>query len=447
MAVIKKSFWTRLVVNLIFLMQCYMVFFQLFSDITRLFILLGLWGILLGFGFSRFGLKITLIKAIIYSIPTSFVNIMGTDYGSLPISYFNIFSFMLLLLIILEWIIKNKIIVRKIYLPILLIILIICSIIPTAYSPDLINATKQFLNVILFCTVIIIALVVVLPPRTFITLIEDYLQAASVTCIGLITQSLLYKFTGITYGKLEIMGGMRTAYGFLFSDYSFLSLYLSSAALLTITLILYNRKLNLTPILCCVLLVYGSILTTARTGMVALICALVFYGIIMFVRRPIITLSIIIAVVLIAGFYLEVSYHQRQDILSSSGRLDGYHIGLEQLKQNPLLGTGFGVQAYKERYGIAIPHNIVIQYLVQGGLLVGLLVAFLLIIFIFIVFKNAHVFFLPVSTIIIGAQFIPDIFNSRFFPVMLMISLLSINHSNHREGNIVENCSSSIVKQ
>lgn len=446
MQIVKESFLVRFFLSLILLVQCYVVFFQLFSDMTRLVVLVGLWGILFGLSLNRFGLKTTLIRAIIYSIPTSFVNIMGTDYGSFPLSYFNLFSFILLLLIIIEWIIKNKIIVKKMYVAVLLGILNICSIIPTVYSLDLINAAKQFLNIILFCTLIIIALVTVLPSKTLETLIRDYLRVAAITCIGLITQFLIYKGTGIIYGKLDIYGGMRTAYGFLFSDYSFLSLYLSSAALLTVTLMLYNRKLNLSLIFCSVFLVYGSILTTARTGMVALLCALVFYGVIMFVRRPLITLSIMVALVLASGFYLDYSTHQRQDLISSSGRLAGYSVGIEELKNKPLSGTGFGVQSYKEHYGIAIPHNIIIQYSVQGGLLVGLLVTFILVIFLLIVFKNAHAFFLPILTIIIGAQFIPDIFNSRFFPVMLMLSLISIGYPRRQEVNVIENSSALIVK-
>ena len=33
---------------------------------------------------------VTIIKLVIVSIPTSFINIMGGEYGNLPISWFNI---------------------------------------------------------------------------------------------------------------------------------------------------------------------------------------------------------------------------------------------------------------------------------------------------------------------------------------------------------------------
>jgi hypothetical protein len=406
---------------------------------------MGLWIIFFILNLNQFGLKIALIRAIIYSIPTSFVNIMGTDYGSFPLSYFNLFSFILLFLIFTEWVIRKKLLVKNLYLVALLSILVISSIIPTAYSIDLVNASKQFLNIILFCILITIALITVLSSKILKIIVKDYLYVSIVTCIGLLTQIILFKSAGIIYGKLDIMGGMRTAYGFLFTDYSFLSLYLSSAALVTVTLMLYNRKFNLLPILYGLLLIYGSVLTTARTGIVAFLCAFIFYGITLFIKRPLMAICIMSIVLMASGVIIEYSTNQREDIISSSGRFAGYSAGIEELKDKLLFGTGFGVQSYKEHYGIAIPHNIIIQYFVQGGLLVGLLVTFILISFLIIVFNCAHVFFLPILTISIGAQFIPDIFNSRFFPVIMMIALLSAN--SRKEISLIENNPSSIIKQ
>jgi len=442
----KESFAVRLCFNLILLTQCYLVFFQLFSDTIRFLVLVGLWAIFFILSLGKFTLKATIIRAIIYSIPTSFYNIMGTDYGTLPISFFNLFSLLLLMVVMAKWIVRKTIRIKKPLIAYLLFGLMILLIIPTAYSFDIFNATKQYMNVVLFCILTLTALVTFVPPGIVNKLTKDYLGVAIVTTVGLVTQIIVYKSMGAAYGKLDVMGGMRTAYGFLFSDYSFLSLYLSSAALLTVTLMLYNRKLNLSLIFCSVFLVYGSILTTARTGMVALLCALVFYGVIMFVRRPLITLSIMVALVLASGFYLDYSTHQRQDLISSSGRLAGYSVGIEELKNKPLSGTGLGVQAYKERFGIAIPHNIIIQYSVQGGLFSGLIVILLLITLLVVVYKDAHVLFLPIATVIIGAQFIPDIFNSRFFPVMLMLSLISIGYPRRQEVNVIENSSALIVK-
>lgn len=60
--------------------------------------------------------------------------------------------------------------------------------------------------------------------------------------------------------------------------------------------------------------------------------------------------------------------------------------------------------------------------------------------------KYARAFFLPISSIIIGAQFIPDIFNSRFFPVMVMMSLLSVGYSMRQEVNVIEKSSAPIVE-
>lgn len=435
-----NNLMVRLFLWIIPLLQCYIVLFQFFSIPTSFLILIGLWILFFGINLNRNGFKIALIRAIIYSIPLSFSSIMGTDYGNIPLSYFNLFSLCLLITITLEWIVKGKLILKKNYLFVLLSLLLIYSVIPTVYSMDISIAIKQYLNILLFCILIILALVTIVPSDIIKTLIEDYLRVALVTCIGLFTQIALFKYTGNIYGKLDIFGGMRTAYGFLFSDYSFLSLYLSSAALITIALAIYNRKINYLLIIYSIMLTFGSILTTARTGIVAMLCALLLYGIILFFKRPLITISVVSIVILLTGFYMGYSANLRADIIGGSGRVEGYTTAIEELSHKPFFGIGYGVQSYNQHYGEAIPHNIFIQYFVQGGLVGGILVLIIIISSWLIVYKNANPFFAAITSIIIGAQFIPDIFNSRFFPVVLMVALLSIgNYTNKEEITFEEN--------
>ena len=82
---------------------------------------------------------------------------------------------------------------------------------------------------------------------------------------------------------------------------------------------------------------------------------------------------------------------------------------------------GLGITSFSNQFGVEIPHNFFIQYLAQIGI-VGL--TFLLI-YLFNIFRGirvGHDVFLPLLLVLIGSMAIPDICNSRYFVVIIMIA-------------------------
>ncbi|KZS23635.1 hypothetical protein BMY_1502 [Wohlfahrtiimonas chitiniclastica] len=101
-----------------------------------------------------------------------------------------------------------------------------------------------------------------------------YLLAAIITSFGVILQMLLYKLTNTHLGFIQQFGGGRIAYGFIWNDYSFLSLFLVSAVPLVLSLKGAQYKYVLTLIL-----ISASLITSARTGITSLTATYLIYTI------------------------------------------------------------------------------------------------------------------------------------------------------------------------
>ncbi len=110
-------------------------------------------------------------------------------------------------------------------------------------------------------------------------------------------------------------------------------------------------------------------------------------------------------------------------IFSDSGRKALNEIAFTVFLKNPLLGIGFGRENYKQLVGM-LPHNILYQSLAQGGLVYTIP----LILFMFLVVwetykRNSEI--LPVLLcVLVGGLFVPNLFNSRFVPVLFLLSTI-----------------------
>jgi hypothetical protein len=263
-------------------------------------------------------------------------------------------------------------------------------------------------------------------------------MAALSASLGLFIQIYIFLSIGKIIGKIDFMAS-RIGFGFIFSDYSFLSLFLASASGILIDFFEKNKNLREKSIFSRIFLIFlfmiASLLTSARTGIVSFFIAsiiiynLYFSNILSFSFKKIIVGIIILFILLILIYGLP---KLRGDIFSSSGRIESYILGLQIFRQNPVWGCGLGVRSYKERFGYTIPHNVIIQYLSQTGLLLTILILILL----FDIIKKAwkikiSSIFITLLTIMIGSLFIPDILNSRFL-IALNLIINSLYYSQKR---------------
>ncbi|MFL9762267.1 hypothetical protein [Vibrio cyclitrophicus] len=91
--------------------------------------------------------------------------------------------------------------------------------------------------------------------------IKLYSFSAVFCALGVIFQSFLYIKFGIEFGKIDTYLN-RTGFGFLWLDYSFLSLFLSSS------IPLFFRENIRGKYILSLIVIVGSITTTAKNGVI-----------------------------------------------------------------------------------------------------------------------------------------------------------------------------------
>ncbi len=257
-------------------------------------------------------------------------------------------------------------------------------------------------------------------------LIKAYIFSALFCSIGVISQRFIFEFLGLEVGKIDRYGGGRIGFGFVWLDYSYLSLFLVSAVPL-----LYAIKLSsfwrYSGVL---ILVIGSLITTARTGIVAMIVILWAYSVYVFLSRLLVnkinigSVSIVSGSVVIAifGYFYLLEFSSRDFVASGSGRLEGYLKSLEFVSQNPYFGAMFAPDLYKLTTGV-IPHNLFLYITSMGGVFVLLLFLAWLVLFGISALNNSPPIKVALLVVFFGLQFVPSVFSAYFIGGLVSISL------------------------
>jgi hypothetical protein len=171
-------------------------------------------------------------------------------------------------------------------------------------------------------------------------------------------------------------------------------------------------------------LVITSVLTSARTGIVAFVFTMFVVSMLLLTNgsdrkslNKVVLLFLANTIIIIIGFI--VFYGSRGTaIFSDSGRHSLNINALNIFRKAPLYGIGFG----DINYAGTLPHNIVFQSLAQGGLIYTIPIITFIIVLLISAFNRDKSIFATLVCIIFGAIFIPDIFDSRFFSVILAVS-------------------------
>ena len=375
--------------------------------------------------YSNSSVEFSLIKLLILSIPLSFVSILNESYGDLPVSWYNLFFTTLVVWYGLKIVIFKR--VRFSILSLISLYILIMALVPLIKSEYFLDGLKQYINISTSFILLIIS-------GTFSkTLsIEEkkelpviYIKSSTIAVIGLYIQFISINLFNNIIGYYLILGGSRETYSSLFTDFSFLSLYLASGAMLVYSLRNRVTTSDFQQLFFVSFLLIGSILTSARTGIAAFLLVFVLSSIPKFIKL-LISGSIKVVAIVIANISLVlisftiISRFRPQDLLSDSGRGYTSNMALRIFMSNPLLGVGFGIGNYRVIYG-TMPHNILLQLLVQGGIVLAIPVVIFLVYVVFSMIHYKKDTLLTFLVLLVGALFIPDIFNSRFFAIVLFI--------------------------
>lgn len=349
-------------------------------------------------------------------IPISFVSVFGSNYGLFPVSWFNIIIVLLSFLLLNRNLSKSK--------ALFLLSFIFFLVVEVFFNFNAIDSIKQAINLVVFILAFPIGKMLRQKGILNGTLIRFYVVGVFVYATMILFQYFYIKHSGNVIGKFDIFGGNRYSYAALFSDYSFASLYLCSGIAFVVVQFLRERKGHLFFRVFEILTMFSAmLLTSARTGMVALAVALLIYIIAKIIHKKSFYYLLLVFSCVVLPFALMIMMRGRpeESLFSFSGRLGTYAAGIQAFSDSPIFGMGLGITSFSNQFGVEIPHNFFIQYLAQIGI-VGL--TFLLI-YLFNIFRGirvGHDVFLPLLLVLIGSMAIPDICNSRYFVVIIMIA-------------------------
>lgn len=267
--------------------------------------------------------------------------------------------------------------------------------------------------------------------RRFYLTIDDvaiknaYLYSAVSLAVGVIVQWVLYR-SGIEVGRVEVYGGGRTAFSFLWTDFSFISLFFMSALPFV-----FNLQLLLRAGFAVVLFV-GALVSTGRTGVAAVMLALALY--ILFESskafasgrmKPSALLSVAgIVIVPLVAYWASRILGLRTLSISGSGRIEGYQAAFDDFAGgNLLFGRFFDHESYVKAAEV-VPHNLLLYLLVFGG------VIFVAIFFVWLAtvllefWRAPRDLFYSMLIILIGTMLIPSFFSMYFFAVLLSMAIV-----------------------
>lgn len=350
------------------------------------------------------------IALMTISIPSSFINIFGTSYERLPISWYNVFF----LFSFISWIKQSRKFHKfNIMISTLLILWLLIGVLKTY---DRLNAVKDWINFlpILFYYSAIDSNLNKQQKYSIRVLLQDlYIVSALICVILLLIQVLLFVIWGINTGKLVIYPN-RIAFGMLFSDFSFLSLFLVSAS----AICFFQKKYQFLSYL----LLIGGAITSARTGIFAFFIGLIIFLLSNLNKNFLWKATLYIPALVVA--YIILNFIRQEPLLESYERIESFRQSVILSVQNPILGVGLGTENFMRAFGFRIPHNIVLQMLLQIGL-PGMTIFMLILTHIFILCwrqkKNSPGVFFAYIITLVGSMFIPDIMNSRFLAILIAL--------------------------
>lgn len=364
------------------------------------------------------GVKWALIILSVSSIPTSFVSVFGTSTGEVPLSWYHVLGLVLVFFVMQSG-------AHKDYFFMLFCLGAFGIALSLAHEGSF-NGISQLLMILLtfFAFLIGASTKGENTQERKESLYWTYISGTISMYFQLQIQYICINQFGLLVGKHDVMAS-RVAYSGVMSDYSFVSLYLATGMLLVLIRFLEEKKGSIIQfaVLECMFMA-GILITTARTGLYALIAIVVLYLVTHIKKLKIKYFFILLVGVLCLPIVFEVLQSSRgaQALLDGSGRIVGYLKGIEYFLDNPLCGVGLGVENYRKVTGLTIPHNFFIQYLVQTGIVGTVLICAPLVYFTLTKFKKFDNTVWVLILVFTGAMFIPDITSSRFlYGVILLV--------------------------
>lgn len=256
--------------------------------------------------------------------------------------------------------------------------------------------------------------------------LKMYSYMALIIAALTLIQFILNIFFNLEFGNIKSYGLSRVAYGFLWTDYSYLSLYFCSAIPLTHYLS-QKQILNYSSI---IVLFLASAATSARTGIAALIIFLALKAIYAFfyalhtgyIAKSWLFLGVATASGVTGILFKPDIFPGRPNFLDDSGRIKTITEGISSIQNNHLLGLRLDLSIF-DQTSLVVPHNLFAYIYVSGGLVFTALIVSWLFFITFMVDKDFKQISNSLIIVFIGLQAVPSPFAAYFISILLAIAV------------------------
>ncbi|WP_283153413.1 O-antigen ligase family protein [Guptibacillus hwajinpoensis] len=372
-------------------------------------ILILLVGILFALFFIKLHFKKWYISQIlsfllIVYIPTSFVSILGTSYGALPITWFNLTTMILVISILLSRFKINFFFFSP-------LVMLIFGFFSLFKSIDITDSLKQLLTIVLFLISFFIG--------EFLSRYESdqyikklkslYILSVFSFSIIVIIQKV-FSLWGIGLGYYAVLGTGREVFAGLMNDYSFATLYVATGSIILVIDYVEKKSINILYLIILESFFLISMLViNSRTGLVAFAITAFLYLVTKIIKGSIksIIIMALLCVILPSVLNYVVEIRGGQSFFDGSGRIGLLLEAGEIFYSHPLVGVGFGLNNLHILTGFNVPHNVFVQYLAQFGIIGSLIFFsnFVVLCYKYLKFKSNY--FWVLLSILIGSMLIP----------------------------------------
>lgn len=368
------------------------------------------------------------LQIICYSIPLSFRNIFGGDFSDLPLTWFYILGTIFMVNLLTVKTRKHNSFFSLLFL--LIVLGMLFNLVPLLLTQSgyMNQGISQFISLTFHSLFLLMAVL----RRGMISSVnigniqKSYVSVGLLTGLGILTQYILYQY-GLEIGIVKYYN-QRSSFNFLFSDASHATLYLATAAFLSIQISAGKSRASFYYIICSVVIILCSAITSARTGLVVFFILLMIY--ILFkqkgIKKVFFVFSGSIAFWGAAEFYASVRQGSLRDVLfDSSGRLAGYDLAITAYLQKPFIGYGFGKDYIASLSGGTVPHFSFLQYMMHGGIFYAVIIFSVIIFSLLYASKHNMPESWLLALILIGTCLVPDIFSTR--SITLLVAMVFLN--------------------
>jgi hypothetical protein len=370
-----------------------------------------------------------MLELLCFTFPFAWRSIFGSSFADFGICWFYVIGLIYVLISLTKGGFAKSINFNtgKLIL-VCCIFLIIGGLIPLFNSYNFIEGAKKFTAYIFFYVLIVMSL----PHNGSISQKERYIVLRSFTyaslysAVAVIIQFLLFNLFRIKFLDMGPSGSSRYIYSYMYLDISAQTLMLITGAMICLV---YGKKIFKYPFITMCVILLGTILTSARTGIVAFALISGIYLLVNKNSKYKLVKLFIYAIFVYIGYLITIFNRTSSSfikfITNDNGRIFLIKEALALFLKHPFLGIGFDLTAFiKTTDAKTICHFYLLNVLLSTGLLYTLIFV-ILITFILKSSLKIDGFIGVILPGLLGSCFVPDLMGAKFFIILVCIVILS----------------------